>query len=352
MKLLGTFAQRPSVAGLGVWQIYTLFSVALRILSAALTRHLQPKWAKVPFVAAACALAILPAISQAASIGSYHRFQGPASKAPIVSACSAASSLEPGEQKTIGEILVVGNKTLNAAPIIVVTTHKVGDPCTGEVLNDMRERLVRSGYFGMRHPEHRDKWVSLQAEDVGDKCNVTITVDENDRIEGITMTGMGPIAVEQVKALLTPAAVFNPAQFAVDTQRITELYNRHGYSITFDKGAGMDPMKKGNLVIPIIVQRVEKIVVKKDNIEVSDARLLRELLTKPGNYLNRKDFYERDRQRLISKNKKRYEDVSFTETSIAPGQVRLQIHLKTKNRSSGTSRGAAGRPAAVSGCSS
>src|SRR5689334_12676711 len=51
--------------------------------------------------------------------------------------------------RTIGKIVVVGNKTLASSAIITIAGHKIGDPCTHEVMKDMKDRLVRTGNFGM-----------------------------------------------------------------------------------------------------------------------------------------------------------------------------------------------------------
>jgi beta-lactamase regulating signal transducer with metallopeptidase domain len=249
----------------------------------------------------------------------------PANEPPTKTA-KFAVRLEP----TIAEISVIGNKVLNSQAIISLSGHKVGDPCTTEALTEMRDKLTKSRNFGMHHPDQSDQWVRVQAEDIGDnKCKVTITVDENDKITGITITGSGPIKPEEVMALISPSAVYNVAYTARDTHSIIDLYNRQGYSIDFGKELGMDPSTPGVLVVPIIVSRVEDIEILKDGVKFDDPRLLRQLSTRAGDYFNRKTFYEADRKKLTIK---RYVISTITERKVGAGRVHLSIDFVTKRR--------------------
>jgi beta-lactamase regulating signal transducer with metallopeptidase domain len=237
----------------------------------------------------------------------------------------------PVNGPTIGEIVVIGNKVLNNQAIMSLSGHKVGDPCTADVPTDMRDKLTKTGNFGMHHPDQADQWVRVQAEDIGDnKCKVTITVDENDKITGITVTGTGPVKPEEVKALISPTTVYNAEDLARDTRRITDLYNKQGYSIEFGKELGMDASHPGLLVIPIIVTRVEDIEISKDGVKSDDPRLLRQLATRAGEFFNRKTFYEVDQKRLASKNRR--DDVILTERTTGTGRVHLTIDLLPKKR--------------------
>ncbi len=238
--------------------------------------------------------------------------------------------------RTIGEIIVIGNKVLNTQAIITISGHKVGDPCTPEALADMEARLSKSGNFGMHHPDQPEQWVRVQSQEVGtDKCTVTITVDENDKIAGINLTGPGPLKIEEVKALITPGpgGIYNIEQIAQDAQSIIELYNKRGYSIEFGRDLGMDPNNPGILNIPILVTRVDDIVFSKKH-KTKDYVILRELKTKKGDYFNRKTFYERDRARLI--NLDLFDDVNFTETSVGAGTGRVKLTISVVEKRTGS----------------
>jgi uncharacterized protein YuzE len=249
---------------------------------------------------------------------------------PGVPKQTAPARSRPGTERTIGEITIVGNKVMNSTGIISLSGHRIGDPCTPKVLADMQNRLARTGYFGIHYPDNKSEWVRIRGEDGPDnKCKVTITVDENDKVAAITITGSGPAKPEEIKALIAPDPVFNPAQFGRDQQNIQDFYNKMGLSVEFGAGVGMDPASPGLLVIPIMVTRVEDIVVMKDGGKTDAPRLLSQMATKAGGYFNRKTFYETDRKLLM----KRYPqyDVAFTETPAGPGKVHLTIamrHLK------------------------
>jgi outer membrane protein insertion porin family len=236
---------------------------------------------------------------------------------------------------TIGEIVVIGNKVLNNQAIISLSGHKVGDPCTADVLTDMRDKLTKTGNFGMHHPDQADQWVRVQAEELGNnKCKVTINVDENEKITGITVSGSGPIKPEEIKALISPSTVYNLEDIARDAQTIIELYNKRGFSIEFGTDLGMDPNNPGILVVPIIVTRVDDIVFGAKKHKTKDYVILRELKTKKGDYFNRKTFYEKDRSRLI--NLDLFDDVTFTEQTVGAGtgRVKLTINLVEKRTGS------------------
>ncbi|HLJ54694.1 MAG TPA: BamA/TamA family outer membrane protein, partial [Chthonomonadaceae bacterium] len=234
----------------------------------------------------------------------------------------------------IDDIVVVGNKVLNSAAIITLSGHKKGDPCSSETLTDMRDRLAKTGNFGMHHPDQQERWVQVQAEDIGNnKCKVTITVDENDAINSIAPTGTGPIKGDDVKALITKTAVYNVEQIAQDAQNIIELYNKRGYSIEFGQDLGMDPNNPGVLLLPILVTRVDDIVISKKH-KTRDYVILRELKTKKGDYFNRKTFYEKDRAKLI--NLDLFDDVTFSEATVGTGTGRVKLTINVVEKRTGS----------------
>ncbi len=241
----------------------------------------------------------------------------------------------PAAGPTIEEIVVVGNKVLNSDAIVTVGTHKVGEPCTTEVLADIRDKLAKSGNFGMHHPEQPEKWVTVQSEDrPNNKCKVTITVDENDAVNGgISVSGSGPIKAGEIKALITKTTVYNVEQIALDAQSIIDLYNKKGFSIEFGRDLGMDPSNPGVLVIPILVTRVDDIVFPKKH-KTKDYVILREMKTKKGDYFNRKIFYEKDRARLI--NLDLFDDVNFTEQTVGAGTGRVKLIISLVEKRTGS----------------
>ena len=99
--------------------------------------------------------------------------------------------------------------------------------------------LARTGNFGMHRGDQRDQWVRVTAEDTVDgRCNVTITVDENDRITSVTVTGSGPIKPEKVIDLIKLGPVYNRQQIFADIQDVNDLYKDQGYSVHFGARSG------------------------------------------------------------------------------------------------------------------
>jgi predicted aspartyl protease len=240
----------------------------------------------------------------------------------FVRKCAPAAS-------TIGEIVVHGNKLLDAAAIIRMTERKVGDPCSAEVLDAMRDKLTKSGYFGMHHPDVKSAWADVKSEEIGGgKCKVTITVDENDKVTKVVITGSGPVRPQEVEALITSGSVYNVNTVETDAKKIIALYNDLGYEILFGDELGMYAKNPGVLVVPLIVARLDSVVILRDGAKVSDPQLLSRLAGKAGDYLNRKTAYVVDRNALKSGND--YADVEVTEKLVRPGRVQIQYNLVTK----------------------
>jgi len=233
------------------------------------------------------------------------------------------------EGERIVKILVNGIKSLSAKALIEMSGHKVGDRCISAVLSEIRDKLAMSGNFGMHYPDHQEKWVQVQAEDIGNHdCLVTISVDENDTISNVTITDSGPIKSQEIRPLITSAGIFNATTLERDKRTIVGHYNVHGYSASFGKSLGMDPVKTGVLTIPIIVDRVGKIEIRKDNVKSIDPVVFDRITTKQGGYFSRKTFYEQDRKKLIDTGD--YDDVNFSERAESPGVINLDISLKLK----------------------
>ncbi len=253
--------------------------------------------------------------------------------APIVPA-SAQAQQTPVGTPTIGEFIITGNKTFSKDAIIALSRHRIGDPCNDAVLNEIKANLSQTGYFGTQHNlDNPDDWVRVQAEDDNSgsgKCKVVIRVDENDPIKDFSVTGSGPVKIEEVQNLVhaKKGGVYNYIQFQRDAEDIMRLYNSKGYVATLGQGAGMDD--KGVLTVPITVVRVAEIrlvKLKKTQRKV----ILRELETKVGGFYNR-DIWQKDRIRLL--NLDLFEEVIPGEELIADGEIRLTFSLPEKRTGS------------------
>ena len=206
----------------------------------------------------------------------------------------------PVSGPVIGEIIVVGNKTLSSTAIILYSGHKVGDPCNNRVTEEMKENLLKTDNFGLRHPDKPELWVQVSSEQAAgsDKCKVTITVDENDKVTDSTITGSGPIKIEDIKAVIQIGSVFNQGDILKSAQAIRDLYNKKGYLVSFGNDLGPDPDHAGVLLIPINVVRVSSITFAKKH-KTKDYVIRREMKTKVGDYYN-KNTLQNDLRRLYN----------------------------------------------------
>jgi outer membrane protein insertion porin family len=247
---------------------------------------------------------------------------------------SAQAQKAPVGTPTIGEFIITGNKTFNKDTIITLSRHNVGDPCNDQVLQEIKSNLSQTGYFGTQHNlDNPEDWVRVQAEDDNTgsgKCKVVIRVDENDAIKDFSITGAGPLKIEDIQNLVhaKKGGVYNYIQFQRDAEDIMRLYNSKGYVATLGEGAGMDD--KGVLTVPITVVRVAEIRLVK-NKKTQRKVVLRELQTKVGGFYNR-DTWQQDRIRLL--NLDLFEEVIPGEEIIAPGEIRLTLSLPEKRTGS------------------
>jgi outer membrane protein insertion porin family len=232
----------------------------------------------------------------------------------------------PPSTSVIGEIIVTGNKVLNSASIVAAAGVKEGDPCTDQTISQVITRLVATGNFGMYSQTDAVRAHFEENNPPNGRCKLIIEVDENEPITSVSITGSGPIKPEEIDKLITRGPVFNEAQFLRDTIRITELYNKQGYIISFGQDAGPDEKVPGQLNVPIVVTRVAEIRIVK-NRKTKRSVILREMQTKEGDYYNRIQF-EKDRARLY--NLDLFEEVIPEERQVGPGRVGLTLSLPEK----------------------
>ncbi len=249
---------------------------------------------------------------------------------PVQQATPPAQQVPAGTPR-IGEIVVIGNKTLQKDYIISESGHKVGDPCTDQTLAQMKTNLYQTGDFGWHStdPEQAVRVHSEEPNPPNGLCKVVIEVDENDTVKGVTITGSGPIPTPEVRALLhvnEGKTVYNPNVFLRDTADIQDLYKRRGYVVTFGQDAGPDERNPSILNVPIIVTRVARIDIVKTH-KTKRYVILREMKTKEGDYFNQTTF-NNDMRRLY--NLQIFEDVNAAEQDLGPGKVGLTVSLPEK----------------------
>ena len=243
---------------------------------------------------------------------------------PVQDTKPAAPPADPNAP-VISEIIVVGAKTLSKTYIVTLSGHSVGDPCNADVLSDMRTRLFASEYFG-GHSIHEEDAVRVEAaEKEKGKCQVTITVDENDTLTGIQLTGTGPLKVEDVLPLihLKPGSAYNGHQFLLDSLDIQSLYQKKGY-IASVAGEEIDP--NGILNVTIVVTRVAEIKIV-GNKKTRRSLILRVMNTKEGDYLN---IHTLDRDVTNVLNTDLFENVNPTDSQLGGGRVAVTMNVTEK----------------------
>ena len=272
----------------------------------------------------------------------------------VAAVIEAEPELPPGTPR-IGQIVVIGNKTLSQTAIALFSGHRPGDGCTEAVLTEMRANIFQKGYFGMHsasvddavrvHIEPMEDRSEMLARIAGEKTEndkiaddptagkrykVIVEVDENPTIAGVSIEGNDPLKEDDVRPLvhLKPGMVYNPFQFRRDYADIQELYNKRGYIVTPDPAADLDG--QNNLKVALVVARVADIRVAKNH-KTKAAVVLRELKTKKGEYYNR-SVVQRDRVALY--NLDIFEDVTVDERNAGPGKVALVINVPEKKSGS------------------
>ena len=284
-------------------------------------------FAQVPVPAPAAPLAGPDALAAQTPAAPTAPAQTPAGPAP-----RPAAPVGP----VISDIIVVGAKTLNKAYIVAASGHKVGDPCSGDVLSDMRTRLFATGYFG-GHSVRDEDAVRVESIETNGRCQVTITVDENDTLRGIDINGAGPLKPEDVQALIhiKPGSAYNEKQFQLDSFDILEQYRKKGFLAVLGD-ATID--SKGVLNITIIVTRVAEIKIT-GNHKTRRNVILRSLQTKIGDYLN---IYTLDRDRINLINLGLFESNGVNPTDYSLGAGRVGINITVTEKRSGTVTAGAG----------
>lgn len=232
----------------------------------------------------------------------------------------------PDGTAKIGEIIVIGNKTLNAETIIAYSGHKIGDPCTDRTLDEIATNLYKTGYFG-QHSASEDNAVRVRVEENNPSnglCKVIIEVDENDTIRSVSISGSGPVKPEEIQKLIhiQPGTVYNAVQFGNDVIDIQNLYRSQGYSAVIND-VSFDPNTPGVLNISILVARVSSIQIT-GNHRTKRRVFMRTMKTKEGDYYNVNQL-SRDRQRLY--NLDLFEDVNPDERTVGPGRVAITISV-------------------------
>jgi outer membrane protein insertion porin family len=242
--------------------------------------------------------------------------------------CAFGLSLSAyGQEPTpkIVSITVVGNKVLNSESIIAVSGLKVGDSLTRAALDQARQNLLLTGNYGARRPENPEDAVRITAEVQGEEARVTIEVDENDLVSGITISGTGPLPVSEIRELLRTreGVILNMSVLQGDIDRIQKHYSSKGYQAFVSSDIGIS---NGILTIPIVVATVNRIRVT--GLKKTQERVvLREMRLKANSYFSQRQL-EQDITRIYNTN--HFENVDISFSFPEPGKVDVILNVQEK----------------------
>jgi len=242
--------------------------------------------------------------------------------AALAAAPAPARAQEP--QPKLTDILVLGNKNINRESIISASGLKVGDPLTQATLDEAKRRLLQTGNFGMRQVNPEDG-VKVRADIANDEAKVVIEVDENDKVEGITITGSGPIEPAKIQALMSTkqGQVLNLQTLQADITKIRTAYEELGYQAFVSDGLVIE---NGILKVPIVVGVINSVKVT-GLTKTRPSVVLRVMKQKPGEYYNvlrlRKDL-------TAILNTDLFENVEPSFTFPAAGKVDVTLNITEK----------------------
>jgi len=175
------------------------------------------------------------------------------------------------------EVAISGNANINTDTIRNAVSLKPGMDYTEQAIETDRAAITALGYFSAVTP-HR--------EDVPGGLKVTYEVTENPRVTEIKILGSEPIPAATILSLVKtkPGGVLNTTALNLDVEAIQQEYGNQGYVAYVTEDIGIDP-KTGALTIPILVSRVESVVIT-GNRKTRSWALLREMKTQTGKVFN------------------------------------------------------------------
>ena len=254
---------------------------------------------------------------------------GPQAAPPTTLPPVIAPPVDPLAPK-IAKITVVGNKAFNSVAIIGFSGHHEGEPFSNALLDEMRQNVFNTNYFGYLNGSGPDS-VRVSAESAANSrdVNVVIEVDENPKITQVLATGTGPIPADEIKKMVHNTNVYNPAQFGRDAQDIGDRYAKAGYVATFSADSGPDPVNPSILNVSVIVVRLTEITLAPKKMKTKSKTIFREMKLKVGDYYNRETL-KRDVARLYNLNL--FEEVIPQERDLnSPGKIGLTLSLPERH---------------------
>ncbi|NLN79537.1 MAG: BamA/TamA family outer membrane protein [Armatimonadetes bacterium] len=187
------------------------------------------------------------------------------------------SGVANAQASKVVEVAVSGNVNINSETIRNAISLQPGDDYSEQAIEKDREAIMALGYFSA---------ITAHKEDVTGGVKVTYEVTENPKITEIKIIGSDPISPEVILGLMKTKQnqVLNADTLNNDVEAIQAYYGEEGYIAYITEDLGVDP-KSGVLTVPILVNRVESVVIT-GNKKTKSWALLREMKTQPGKIFN------------------------------------------------------------------
>lgn len=201
-----------------------------------------------------------------------------------------ASVVWAQESNVVTEVVITGNQNINTDAIRSAISMKSADEFTEEAADKDKAAIMSLGYFSA---------VTLRTEKVPTGTKVTYEVTENPKVTDIKVTGSGPVPATSILEIMKtkPGQVLNTATLDQDAEAIQSYYGEQRYIGVITADFGVDAAT-GVLTVPILVSKVETVEIS-GNKKTKSYVFLREMKTKPGDYLNF-DTLQKDRLRIYS----------------------------------------------------
>lgn len=279
---------------------------------------------RIARAAAVIAIMIVPRLGEAQTAPPSNPLATPAAPSAPAPATNPASPV----QSKIVDIIVIGNKNINRDSIISASGLSIGEPYTPDLLTQAQQRLLQTGNFGWHHTNPNNQ-VKVTAETTGDQTKIVIQVDENDKIEGINITGAGPIPVAQILKVmaLRPGDILNLVTLRQDFLAIQNLYEKQGYTALVSSNVNFT---NGILNIPIIVTKVHAIKITGLH-KTRPIVVTREMKTKVGSYFSTVQL-RKDITNIYNTNL--FDEVLPSVVSAGPGEADININITEKRTGS------------------
>lgn len=243
------------------------------------------------------------------------------------------------EGAPIGEIVVRGNRRIDADAILSRVRSEVGAPLNeSDVASDIRS-VFELGFFG-----------DVRAfVDDGEAGKLLIfEVAENPVVRQISISGNDNLDSDKIKEILTltTGSTLDRSLLKINSERINALYRAEGYYLA-ESGYKIEPMVEGSVVIHFEVEENEKLRLKKVAFTGNDAFTSRELMAEFATKLWRPWSYATawfDRSGTYSEPvfmrdmrgiEKMYSDVGYLQIELSePGidatEKGLTVHVAVK----------------------